>query len=256
MPCALEAWTSEDRCMSRDDASCARTAEAGVIPGRHCGESRLASSRASFSGGLASMWCARRRHCWARCITERASKPGRRCLTSNIECHINRAAGGSANVFWQRRSGAFPWAPRAIPEPGCGLKRTVRWLMSVVRCATFKRRCAKSLSTVNRDGERAFVAPSRLRGPEGGSIFRTARGAFQRTPSVPTGTVSCTLSGSNWRLPTALLAPTELRARLALRIPHVNHKRIRNERYEQDSLHECYRFCNRCCSRSRYWVGG
>jgi hypothetical protein len=148
--------------MSRDDASCARTAEAGVIPGRHCGESRLASSRASFSGGLASMWCARRRHCWARCITERASKPGRRCPTSNIECAINRSAGGCANVFWQRRSGAFAWAPRAIPEPGCGLKRTVRWLMSVVRCDTFKRRCDKSLSTVNRDAERAFVPPSRL----------------------------------------------------------------------------------------------
>ena len=46
LPCALEAWTSEDRCMSRDDTSCARTAEAGVIPGRHCGESRLPSSRA------------------------------------------------------------------------------------------------------------------------------------------------------------------------------------------------------------------
>ena len=46
LPCALEAWTSEDDCMSRDGASCARTAEAGVIPGRHCGESRLPSSRA------------------------------------------------------------------------------------------------------------------------------------------------------------------------------------------------------------------
>ena len=171
MPCALEEWTSEDRCMSRDDASCARTAEAGVIPGRHCGESRLPSSRASFSEGLASMWCARRRHGWARCITERASKPGRSCLTSNIECHINRAAGGSANVFWQRRSGAFAWPPRAIPEPGCGLKRTVRWLMSVVRCATFKRRRAKSLSTVNRDGERAFVPPSRLAWAAGGVNF-------------------------------------------------------------------------------------
>ena len=160
--------------MSRDDASCARTAEAGVIPGRHRDESRLPSSRASFSEGLRSMWCARRRHGWARCITERASKPGQRCLTSNIECHINRAAGGSANVFWQRRSGAFPWAPRAIPEPGCGLKRTVRWLMSVVRCPTFKRRCPKSLSTVNRDGERAFVPPSRLAWAGGGSIFRIA----------------------------------------------------------------------------------
>ena len=162
MPCALEAWTSEDRCMSRDDASCARTAEAGVIPGRHCGESRVPSSRASFSEGLASMWCARRRHGWARYITERASKPRRRCLISHIECHINRAAGGSANVFWQRRSGAFAWAPRAIPEPGCGLKRTVRWLMSVVRCGNFKRRCGKSLSTVKCDRERPFVAPSRL----------------------------------------------------------------------------------------------
>ena len=108
------------------------------------------------------MWCARRRHCWARCITERASKPGRRCGTSHIECGINRSASGCANVFWQRRSGAFPWAPRAIPEPGCGLKRTVRWLMSVVRCATFKRRCAKSLATVNRDGELALLPPSRL----------------------------------------------------------------------------------------------
>ena len=171
MPCALEEWTSEDRCMSRDDASCARTAEAGVIPGRHRDESRLPSSRASFSEGLRSMWCARRRHGWARCITERASKPGQRCLTSNIECHINRAAGGSANVFWQRRSHAFPRAPRAIAEPGCGLKRTVRWLMSVVRCPTFKRRCPKSLSTVNRDGERAFVAPSRLAWAVGGVNF-------------------------------------------------------------------------------------
>jgi len=158
--------------MSRYDASCARTAEAGIIPGRHCGESRLASSRASFSGGLQSMWCARRRHGWARCITERASKQGRRCATSNIECAINRAAGVCANVFWQRRSGAFPRAPRAIPEPGCGLKRTVRWLMSVVRCATSKRRCAKSLSTVNRDGERAFVPPSRLAAAGGGVNFR------------------------------------------------------------------------------------
>ena len=157
--------------MSRDDASCARTAEAGVIPGRHRDESRLPSSRASFSGGLQSMWCARRRHGWARCITERASKQGRRCATSNIECAINRAAGVCANVFWQRRSGAFPRAPRAIPEPGCGLKRTVRWLMSVVRCATSKRRCAKSLSTVNRDGERAFVAPSRLARAGGGVNF-------------------------------------------------------------------------------------
>ena len=171
MPCALEAWTSEDRCMSRDNASCARTAEAGVIPGRHCGESRLASSRASFSGGFASMWCARRRHCWARCITERASKPVRRCGTSNIECGINRAASGCANVFWQRRSGAFPRALRAIPEPRCGLKRTVRWLMSVVRCGNFKRRCGKSLSTVNRDGERAFVPPSRLARVGGGVNF-------------------------------------------------------------------------------------
>ena len=178
MPCALDAWTSEDRCMSRDNASCARTAEAGVIPGRHCGESRVPSSRASFSEGLASMWCARRRHGWARCITERASKQGRRCATSNIECAINRAAGVCANVFWQRRLGAFPWAPRAIPEPGCGLKRTVRWLMSVVRCATSKRRCAKSLSTVNRDGERAFVAPSRLPRAGGGSIFRIAEFSF------------------------------------------------------------------------------
>ena len=171
LPCALDAWTSEDRCMSRDNASCARTAEAGVIPGRHCGESRVPSSRASFSEGLASMWCARRRHGWARYITERASKPRRRCLISHIECHINRAAGGSANVFWQRRSGAFAWAPRAIPEPGCGLKRTVRWLMSVVRCRTFKRRCRKSLSTVNRDGERAFVPPSRLAWAGGGVNF-------------------------------------------------------------------------------------
>ena len=171
LPCALEAWTPEDRCISRDDASCARTAEAGVIPGRHCGESRLPSSRAPFSGGLRSMWCARRRHGWARCITERASKPGRSCATSNIECAINRAAGGCANVFWQRRSGALRRAPRAIPEPGCGLKRTVRWLMSVVRCPTFKRRCPKSLSTVNRDGERAFVPPSRLVAPGGGVNF-------------------------------------------------------------------------------------
>ena len=175
MPCALEEWTSEDRCMSRDDASCARTAEAGVIPGRHRDESRLPSSRASFSGGLRSMRCARRRHGWARCITERASKPGRRCATSNIECAINRAAGGCANVFWQRRSGAFPRAPRAIPEPRCGLKRTVRWLMSVVRCGNFKRRCGKSLSTVKRDAERAFVPPSRLAWAGGGVNFPDRR---------------------------------------------------------------------------------
>ena len=32
------------RCMSRDDVSCARSAEAGIIPGRYCGESRLLSS--------------------------------------------------------------------------------------------------------------------------------------------------------------------------------------------------------------------
>ena len=188
MPCALEAWASEDRCMSRDDASCARTAEAGVIPGRHCGESRLPSSRASFSRGLRSMWCARRRHGWARCITERASKPGRRCAISHIECAINRAAGGCANVFWQRQSGAFPWAPRAIPEPGCGLKRTVRWLMSVVRCGNFKRRCGKSLSTVKRDAERAFVAPSRLARAGGGVNFPDRKFwqffAFQRKRRV------------------------------------------------------------------------
>ena len=170
---------AEDRCMSRDDASCARTAEAGVIPGRHCGESRLPSSRASFSGGLRSIWCARRRHGWARCITERASKPGRRCRISHIECHIKRAAGGCANVFWQRRSGAFPWAPRAIPEPRCGLKRTVRWLMSVVRCGNFKRRCGKSLSTVKRDAERAHCRAIAARlWPGGGSIFRIARASF------------------------------------------------------------------------------
>ena len=34
------------------------------------------------------------------------------------------------------------------------------------------------------------------------------------------------LSGSNWRLPTALLAPAELRARRALWIPDKNHKSI------------------------------
>jgi hypothetical protein len=43
--------------------------------------------------------------------------------------------------------------------------------MSVVNCPTFKRRCAKSLSTVNRDGERAFVPPSRLVAPGGGVNF-------------------------------------------------------------------------------------
>ena len=50
--------------------------------------------------------------------------------------------------------------------------------MSVVNCATFKRRCAKSLLTVNRDGERAFVAPSRLACRRGGSIFRIAEFSF------------------------------------------------------------------------------
>ena len=50
--------------------------------------------------------------------------------------------------------------------------------MSVVNCATFKRRCAKSLLTVNRDGERAFVPPSRLVRLVGGSIFRIARFSF------------------------------------------------------------------------------
>ena len=40
------------RCMSRDDVSCARSAEAGIIPGRYCGESRLLSSSASLSGGF------------------------------------------------------------------------------------------------------------------------------------------------------------------------------------------------------------
>ena len=50
--------------------------------------------------------------------------------------------------------------------------------MSVVRCPTFKRRCDKSLSTVNRDGERAFVAPSRLAWAGGGAIFRIADFSF------------------------------------------------------------------------------
>ena len=50
--------------------------------------------------------------------------------------------------------------------------------MSVVRCRTFKRRCRKSLSTVNRDDERAFVPPSRLARARGGVIFRIARASF------------------------------------------------------------------------------
>ena len=132
------------------------------------------------------MWCARRRHGWARCITEPASKPGWRCPISHIECPINRAAGGSANVFWQRRSGAFARAPRAIPEPRCGLKRTVRWLMSVVRCGNFKRRCGKSLSTVKRDRERAFVAPSRL-APAPGDNLRTGRSRRADRPTQSRG---------------------------------------------------------------------
>ena len=140
------------RCMSRDDVSCARSAEAGIIPGRYCGESRLLSSSASLSGGFPSMWCARRRHGSARCITDCENKPGRRCATSHIECAMNRAAGVCANVIWKPRASAFPWAPRATAEPECGLKRTVRWLMSVVNCATFKRRCAMSLSAVRCHG--------------------------------------------------------------------------------------------------------
>ena len=51
-------------------------------------------------------------------------------------------------MIWKPRASAFPWAPHATPEPECGLKRTVRWLMSVVNCATFKRRCAMSLTAV------------------------------------------------------------------------------------------------------------
>ena len=61
------------------------------------------------------------------------------------------------------------------------LKRTVRWLMSVVNCATFKRRCAKSLSTVICHGVEpkmrfAIAAPvtwSCL--TDGGSIYRNLR---------------------------------------------------------------------------------
>ena len=59
--------------------------------------------------------------------------------------------------------------------------------MSVVRCGNFKRRCGKSLSTVKRDAERAFVAPSRLGWARGGSIFRIAAVSFSAQTK---GTVS------------------------------------------------------------------
>ena len=114
------------RYLSRDDVSCARSAEAGIIPGRYCGESRLLSSRASFSGGLASMWCASRRHGSARCITDCANKPGRRCATSHIECTMHRAAGVCANVICKSRARTCPEARRATPPPESGLTRTVR----------------------------------------------------------------------------------------------------------------------------------
>lgn len=46
--------------------------------------------------------------------------------------------------------------------------------MPMVNTPTSQERPPKSLSTVNRDGERAFVPPSRLAWPGGGSIFRIA----------------------------------------------------------------------------------
>ena len=48
----------------------------------------------------------------------------------------------------------------------------------MVNTPTSQERPPKSLSTVNRDGERAFVAPSRLPRPQGEAIFRIAGVSF------------------------------------------------------------------------------
>ena len=50
--------------------------------------------------------------------------------------------------------------------------------MPMVNTPTSQERPPKSLSTVNADRERAFVAPSRLARAAGGSIFRIARISF------------------------------------------------------------------------------
>ena len=50
--------------------------------------------------------------------------------------------------------------------------------MPMVNTPTSQERPPKSLSTVNADGERAFVPPSRLPWAGGGSIFRIANFSF------------------------------------------------------------------------------
>ena len=56
----------------------------------------------------------------------------------------------------------------------------------MVNTPTSQERPPKSLSTVNADGERAFVPPSRLAAAGGGSIFRIAEFSFsaQTKPTV------------------------------------------------------------------------
>ena len=58
--------------------------------------------------------------------------------------------------------------------------------MPMVNTPTSQERPPKSLSTVNRDGERAFVPPSRLSWVGGGSIFRIAIFSFSAKTN-PTG---------------------------------------------------------------------
>ena len=50
--------------------------------------------------------------------------------------------------------------------------------MPMVNTPTSQERPPKSLSTVNADGERAFVPPSRLAWARGGAIFRIAHVSF------------------------------------------------------------------------------
>ena len=53
----------------------------------------------------------------------------------------------------------------------------------------------------------------------------------------------------NEAAPDRTLAPSELRTLL---IPRALDKKLRTYPNEANSINECYRFCNRCCSISRY----
>jgi len=126
LPCALEARASNDRGISLDDASCARSAEVGVTKGVRCGGGRLGSTGASFGGALASMWRASATHDSAEAWQDCARMSRRSTPTSNLAPPMNMATSLYVNVTCKLRASALARTVRATLAPECGLKPTVR----------------------------------------------------------------------------------------------------------------------------------